>query len=69
MKAPQDLFDEILSRLQKVAGPDSSGNYSALCPFHDDHNPSLSIHPERGFLCFACKEKGPLKKLATILVD
>ena len=67
MKAPQDLFDEILSRLQKVAGPDSSGNYSALCPFHDDHNPSLSIHPERGFLCFACKEKGPLKKLATKL--
>ncbi len=67
IKAPQNLFDEIISRLQKVTGPDSSGNYTALCPFHDDHNPSLSIHPERGFLCFGCKEKGTLKKLATKL--
>jgi DNA primase len=24
----------------------SNGSISYLCPFHDDHNPSLSIQPE-----------------------
>jgi len=67
IRSPQELLEEILSRLRKVTGPDSNGNYTALCPFHDDHNPSLSIHPERGFICFGCKEKGSLQKLAAKL--
>ena len=26
-----------------------------LCPFHDDHNPSLAVYPERGsFRCYGC---------------
>eukprot|EP00977_Amphora_coffeiformis_P009328 scaffold2120_cov169-Amphora_coffeaeformis.AAC.10 len=32
---------------------------TAVCPFHDDHNPSLSIDSTRGiFKCFACGEGG-----------
>ena len=30
-------------------------NFVAVCPFHDDTNPSLSISPERQFFkCFVC---------------
>lgn len=29
----------------------------ALCPFHDDHNPSMGIKNNR-FYCFACGESG-----------
>jgi DNA primase len=31
----------------------------ALCPFHDDHNPSMSVDGERGlYKCFACGAGG-----------
>ena len=34
-------------------------NYWAVCPFHDDTNPSLSISPERKmFRCFVCGASG-----------
>ena len=32
---------------------------SALCPFHDDHTPSLRVNVETGaFRCMACGAKG-----------
>lgn len=34
-------------------------NYFAVCPFHDDHKPSMSISPEKQiFTCWTCKESG-----------
>lgn len=34
-------------------------NYMAICPFHDDKHPSLSISPERQiFKCFVCGKSG-----------
>ena len=34
-------------------------NYVAICPFHDDTNPSLSINPEKQiFKCFVCGTGG-----------
>ena len=34
-------------------------NYLALCPFHDDSNPSMSISPERQiYKCFVCDHAG-----------
>ena len=34
-------------------------NYWAICPFHDDTNPSLSISPEKKiFKCFVCGTSG-----------
>ena len=33
-------------------------NYKGLCPFHDDHNPSLIVSPEKQIVnCFVCLEK------------
>ena len=37
------------------------GWVKVLCPFHDDHNPSLSVSLEHGgFHCFTCGEHGTL---------
>ncbi len=33
--------------------------YKALCPFHDDHSPSFSVHPDKQiYKCFSCGESG-----------
>ncbi len=33
--------------------------YRALCPFHDDTEPSLVLYPETGtFFCFGCRKTG-----------
>jgi DNA primase len=35
--------------------------FKGLCPFHDDHNPSLNVDPERQFFkCFSCGEGGDI---------
>ena len=37
----------------------SGVNYKGLCPFHQDHTPSLSVSPSRQiFKCFTCGEGG-----------
>ena len=34
-------------------------NYFGICPFHDDHNPSMSVSPERKmYKCFVCGAGG-----------
>ena len=34
-------------------------NYMAMCPFHDDHNPSLHIDVNKQtFMCYVCKTGG-----------
>jgi len=43
----------------KLGRPNAKGWTVALCPFHDDHDPSLSVNVENGaFRCFACGAKG-----------
>ena len=33
----------------------NGSKFKALCPFHDDHNPSLELNPERqSFKCWSC---------------
>lgn len=33
--------------------------YQSLCPFHDDHNPSMKVYPDRqSFRCWVCNEGG-----------
>lgn len=35
--------------------------FKALCPFHDDHNPSLELNPERqSFKCWSCGAGGDI---------
>ena len=53
IKAKNDIVDVIGSYI------DVNEKNKALCPFHDDHNASLSIHPEKQiFKCFSCGESG-----------
>lgn len=51
----QELISEFVSVKKSGRG------YVALCPFHDDHHPSLQIHPQKGiFKCFSCGTGGDL---------
>lgn len=48
-----DVIGEYLPLEQK------GKNYFAICPFHDDHNPSMSISPEKQiYTCFVCGASG-----------
>lgn len=50
-----------LSRFGERRGSDF---FKACCPFHDEKNPSFSVHKVSGsFVCFACGEKGGLAEL------
>jgi len=51
LKAQNPIAD-VVERYGVALQP-SGKNYRALCPFHDDHTPSLYIYPEDGgFKCF-----------------
>jgi putative DNA primase/helicase len=59
------MKEAVLSKLEKVKGSDQDGNYTALCPFHDDHEPSLSVNFDKGvYYCFGCNSSGPISRLA-----
>lgn len=61
-----DLVNEIRSKLDIVNVISSyislekkGRNYFGLCPFHDDHSPSLSVSPDKQiYKCFVCGESG-----------
>jgi hypothetical protein len=60
--------DAILARLEKLKGPDHNGEYTAICPFHKDTNPSLNVNFEKGvYKCFGCESSGPVSRLAMAL--
>ncbi len=47
--------------------PGRDGGITTTCPLHDDRNPSLSLHPERGWMCFSGCGEGRLTLLAARL--
>lgn len=48
-----DVVGEYLSLTKK------GRTFKALCPFHDDHNPSLDVDPSRqAFTCWSCGKRG-----------
>ena len=62
-------YDDILNIQRKVNIVDviaeylpieqKGKNYFAICPFHDDHIPSMSISPEKQiYTCFVCGASG-----------
>ena len=57
-----NLLNEIVSHL-KARGPDEGGWYTALCPYHNDHAPSLRF-TIKGFRCMACGANGSIRDLA-----
>ncbi|MEG0290105.1 MAG: DNA primase [Erysipelotrichaceae bacterium] len=56
VRAHSDIVD-IISRYVPLTH--KGKNYWCACPFHDDHNPSLSINPDKQiFKCFVCGAGG-----------
>lgn len=50
-------IEEVIGRYVQLTRKGKS--LLGLCPFHEDHHPSLSVNPEKQyFTCFACGEKG-----------
>ena len=54
-KLPESFIDNLLSRIDlveiigtRVALKKQGKDYSARCPFHDDHRPSLRVRIENG---------------------
>jgi DNA primase catalytic core len=55
------LFESYGVKLTKTS---HNGSYTGLCPWHDDHNPSLSVDETKGlFHCFGCDAKGDIIEL------
>jgi putative DNA primase/helicase len=51
----ESFYQGELQHLKSTSG----GNAQALCPFHDDKNPSLSVNLKTGlFKCFGCEAQG-----------
>lgn len=65
------IFDAIVSRLEGQGlrlRPTSDGGLQGDCPFHHSQgHKAFSIHPERGWLCFAGCGHGRLTQLAVRL--
>ncbi len=63
------VFDALIDHLERGGfRPRIRGEHVlVLCPLHDDRQPSLSIHSERGWKCFAGCGQGRLTRLANIL--
>ena len=65
-KIPYDVIHDIQRRINIVDVisdylpiEQRGKNYFAICPFHDDHNPSMSISPEKQiYTCFVCGASG-----------
>lgn len=53
------LYDSLL---EKMDGHAYSGYFMSVCPFHDDHSPSLLVW-DGGYKCKACGARGSLQKL------
>ena len=51
-----DIVDIISSYINLIP---KGKNYFGVCPFHDDHSPSLSVSPEKQiYTCFVCGASG-----------
>ncbi len=49
----------LISESRTVIPTNGGRAFKALCPFHDDHNPSLTIDPSRNtYKCWSCGEGG-----------
>ncbi|SDA10289.1 DNA primase [Ruminococcus sp. YE71] len=66
MAFPEEFIDRLKSNNpiadvvgERVSLKRSGNDYVCVCPFHPDNNPSLHVHPDRGFFkCFGCNIGG-----------
>ena len=65
-RLPQPFIDELLSRTDiveivssRVKLKKTSGDYTGLCPFHNEKTPSFSVSaPKQFYYCFGCHASG-----------
>ena len=58
IKAKTDLA-ALMSHGLKLIGPTSDGHYRAVCPFHTERRPSLTVYNKEGrYYCFGCQATG-----------
>ena len=58
------ILEELKDLGVKYESTGSEEWVTALCPFHNDNNPSLSVNTEKGYYkCHACGAGGPFEKL------
>ena len=63
---PQEIVNDILQKadivdiISRYLSVKKKGtNYVAVCPFHDDHDPSMVISPTKQiYKCFVCGNAG-----------
>src|SRR5262245_37334247 len=65
---PSDFKEQVRAQTDIVAligeslalQPRNGGReYAGLCPFHDDHDPSMRVYPDRqSYRCWVCNEGG-----------
>ena len=56
IKEANDIVDVISSYIPLVQ---KGKNYFAVCPFHDDHSPSMSVSKDKQiYRCFTCENSG-----------
>lgn len=62
------MYDKLLAKLEKVKKRGTSPEYTSICPFHKEKNPSFSLNLKREvYLCHGCGAKGTLKQLCSYL--
>jgi hypothetical protein len=51
------FFDKYLPKTKQIGG----NEYQAICPFHDDNNPSFNFNSKKGrYFCHGCNKKGDI---------
>lgn len=64
---PTEFKEQVRSQTDLVAlvgetvalTPKGANDFVGLCPFHDDHNPSFHVYPDRqSYRCWVCQEAG-----------
>ena len=58
------LYQQLKERLQ---GRSYTGYFSSVCPFHNDHSPSMLVFGGGRFLCLTCRTTGTHQFLANRL--
>ena len=60
IRSSLDIVDVITSYMPLTS---KGKNYFGVCPFHDDHSPSMSVSPEKQiYTCFSCGATGNVFK-------
>jgi len=66
MRIPKNFIDQVLDQSdivdvvgRRVQLNKKGSNYWGICPFHDDHDPSMAVNQDKQFYyCFVCQASG-----------